>query len=81
MRQFSPMRDIAQYLGAGADHDVVADRGMPFTVFLAGAAQGHALVQRDIVAHDRGLADDHAHAVIDEEAPANLVRRDGSRCR
>ena len=45
---------------------------MPFTMFLAGAAQRHALVQRDIVAYDRGLADDHAHSVVDEQPPPDL---------
>ena len=29
----------------------------------------------DVVAHFGGLADDHAHAVVDEEAPADLGGR------
>ena len=34
------------------------------------AAQGNAVIKRHIVANLGGLADDHAHAVVDEEAPA-----------
>src|ERR1019366_8152071 len=64
--------DIAQYFCARANHDIVADRGVPFAVFLAGAAQRYTLVQRDIVAHDGGLADDDSHSVVDEKAVANL---------
>ena len=33
------------------------------------AAQGDSLVKQHVVPNDGGLADDHAHAVIDEEAP------------
>ena len=64
--------DVAQDLRAGANHDIVADRRMPFPVFLARAAQGHALVQRDIVANDHRLAIDHTHTVVDEQTPPNL---------
>ena len=35
------------------------------------AAQGHALIERDVVADDSGAADDDAHAVIDEQAAAD----------
>ncbi len=48
---------------------------MPLTVFLSRAAQGNALVQRDIVAYDCGLANDHAHSVVDEKTSANLRAR------
>ena len=37
----------------------------------AGAAERCALVNGHIVAHNGGLADDHAHAVVDEHALAN----------
>ena len=44
---------------------------MALAVLLAGAAQRDALVQQHVVADLRGLADHHAHAVIDEEAAAD----------
>ena len=37
-----------------------------------GAAQGHALIKRAIVADFGGLADDDAHAVIDKQPPADV---------
>ena len=37
-----------------------------------GAAEGHALIERHVVADLGGLADHHAHAVVDEQAPADL---------
>ena len=46
-----------------------------------GAAQRHALVDGAAVADFRGLADHHAHAVVDEHAARRSSRRDGSRCR
>jgi hypothetical protein len=36
-----------------------------------GAAQGNALIEGDVVADLGGFADDDAHAVVDEEAPAD----------
>src|SRR5689334_3094404 len=42
--------DVAQDLRAGADHHAVADRRMPLARLLAGAAKGHALVEKYIVA-------------------------------
>ena len=65
-------RDIAQNLGAGPDHHVVADGGMALALLLAGSAQRHALVQQYIVADLGGFADHGAHAVVDEAAPSNL---------
>src|SRR5882724_2113376 len=41
---------------------------MPLALFIAGAAQGDALVEQHVVADFRGGANDHAHAVIDEES-------------
>ena len=35
------------------------------------AAERHAVVDHDVVADLGGLADDHAHAVVDEEPPAD----------
>ena len=46
--------------------------GWRFVALGAGAAQGHALVEVAVVADLRRLADDDAHAVVDEEALADL---------
>ncbi|MDT4845608.1 hypothetical protein FQZ97_796010 [compost metagenome] len=48
---------------------------MALALVPAGAAEGHALVEGDVVADLRGLADDDAHAMVDEEAPADLRPR------
>ena len=51
------------------DHDLVADRRVALAGIEADAAQGDTLIEGHIVADLGGLADHHAHAVIDEEAP------------
>ena len=63
--------DVSQNLGARADDHVVAEGGVPLALLLAGAAQGHALVEQNVVADFGGLADHHAHAVVDEEPAAD----------
>ena len=45
---------------------------MALASLLAGAAQRHALVEHHVVADLGRLADDDAHAVVDEEALADL---------
>ena len=45
MRLLSPMWIAADDLGARADHDVVAERGVALLALEAGAAQAHALVE------------------------------------
>ncbi len=45
---------------------------MPFSRFLTGAAQRYSLINGYVVADFGGLADHHSHAVIDEEATADL---------
>jgi hypothetical protein len=68
---------IAEHARAGADGDMVADGGMTLAGFTAGAAQSHGLIDDDVIAHFAGLTNDHAAAVIDEEAFADLgVRMD-----
>ena len=50
---------------------------MSFAVREAGAAERHALVDRAVVPDLDGLADDDAHAVVDEEsAPDGRTRMD-----
>jgi len=44
-------------------------------VLLAGSAERHALIERDILADNGRLANHHAHAVIDEKPAANLRSR------
>ena len=66
--------DIAEDFCAGADHDAVADFGVAVFPFLAGAAQGHVVQYRDIVADLRGLADHKPGGMIEENAAADLGR-------
>src|SRR5262249_1996063 len=67
--------------GADADGDVVLDSGVafhpPVVVVLppASRAQCHLMVQHDVVADLGRLADDHAGAMIYEEAPPDLRAR------
>lgn len=44
---------------------------MAFALLFAGAAEGHPLVEHDPIADLGGLADHHAHAVVNEEAATN----------
>jgi hypothetical protein len=44
---------------------------MTLALFFASAAESDSLVESDIVAQDRGLANHHAHSVIDEKTPAD----------
>ena len=66
----APMVNAADHLGARADHDVVADGGVALLPLEARATQGHALEDAHVPADLGGLADDDAHAVIDEEPGA-----------
>ena len=44
---------------------------MAFALLRAQSAQGNTVIEKDVVADFRGLADDHAHAVVDEKLPAD----------
>jgi hypothetical protein len=44
---------------------------MALAFFLAGAAQGHPLIQRDIIANHCGFTDDHTHPMVNKEASSN----------
>jgi hypothetical protein len=63
--------DVAQDLGSGAHDNVVAEGGMTFAFFLAGAAQRDTLVNQAVVADLGSLADDNTHAMVDEEPAAD----------
>ena len=60
--------DRPQDLGAGADLHVVTDGGVALARTHRHPAQSHSVEQQHVVADLRGLTDDHAHAVVDEEA-------------
>lgn len=58
--------DIADQFRACADHHAVADGGMAFAE-PAFAAQGDTVEDQAVIADFGGFADDHAHAVIDDQ--------------
>src|SRR5690242_2100635 len=65
--------EAAEDLGTCTDNHARAKRRMAFlTAIERRAAERHALVNRAAVADLRRLADNDAHAVIDEHARANL---------
>ena len=64
--------DVSQHLGAAANGHVIAQRGVALACFVAGAAQGDALVERTVIANDRGLANNDAHGMVDEEVLADV---------
>ena len=55
-----------------ADGDPVLQCRMPFDGFQAAAPQGNPVVHHAVVPDFRRLPDDHTHAVVDEETPADL---------
>ncbi len=57
----------AENLGAGPDHDIVLQRGVPFAFVPACAPESHAVIQRHVGANFSRLAYDDSHAVVDEE--------------
>ena len=67
--------DVAQDFGAGADQDAVADFGMTIATFLAGAAQGDCLEDRNFIFDHGGFADHEAGAVVDQYSPTEARRR------
>src|SRR5258708_6581938 len=68
--------EAAEDLRASAHHHARTERGMPFGASVERrAAERHALVDRATVAHFCRLADDDTHAVIDENARADLCPR------
>src|SRR5580700_3198007 len=67
--------DVAQHARACANDHVVPDGRVTLADFLARATEGYPLVERYVVADDRSFTNDDAHAVIDEEAAADLGAR------
>ena len=74
-REQSADLDIAEYLRAGGDHHASPHLGMAIAALLAGAAQRHALQNRDVVVDDRRRADDEFGRMIEEYAAAEAGRR------
>src|SRR6266568_1361373 len=68
-------RDGAEHSRACADQHPVLDRRVAFALLDAGSSQGHPLIQGHIVANLRRLTDDHAHTVVNEQAPADARTR------
>ena len=68
--------DIAENFRARPDQHAVANLGMAILVLLAGAAERDAVQDRDVVLDHRGLAADETGGVIEEDAAADLRRRD-----
>ena len=48
-------------------HYIVFKGRVAFALLFAGSAEGHALIQRHIVADDRGLSDDDAAPVVNKK--------------
>src|SRR5438309_2290581 len=65
-------RDRTEQLRARADRDVVLLSWVALARLEAGAAERDALVERDVVADLRGLADHDTGAVVDEETLPDL---------
>ncbi len=65
-------RKRAEHLCAGRNEHVVADGRVALAGVLAGTAERNTVVNRAVVADLGGLADDDAHAVVDEQALADL---------
>src|SRR3954469_23811615 len=63
--------DGAQHAGTRADDDAVPDRRMALGAVQAAAPERDVVVEHHVVADLGGLADDDAHAVVDEEPPAD----------
>ena len=66
-----PDLDIAEDLGARPDHHAAANFRMAIFVFLASAAERHAMEDRDVVVDDRGFADYQPGRVIEEDAASD----------
>ena len=65
-------RDGAENGRAAEDRHRIFDGRMPLNRLRGGAAERHALIDRDVIADFAGFADDDAHAVIDKTAPADF---------
>lgn len=67
--------DVAEDVRIVAHEDAVAEGRVAFAAGFASSAEGDALVKRDVIADNRGFADDNADPVVDEETAADLSGR------
>ena len=67
--------DVAEHLGTCADQHAMANLRVAILILFAGAAERHAMQNRDVVLDDGGLAADEAGGVIEEDATADPGRR------
>ena len=75
MRALSPTVIGSEHLRAGADDDIVADRRMALAATgTPGDPERDLMIEMAIVADLGGLADDHAHAVVDHKPATNSGR-------
>lgn len=61
-----------KHLGARPDHDAILQCRMTLALVPAGAAQGHSLIESDVITNLGGFTNDDPHAVIDEETTPDL---------
>src|SRR5256885_4481823 len=67
--------DMAENFGARPDHHAVANLGMAVLILLAGAAEGNAVQDRDVVLDHGRLAADKTGGVVEEDAAADAGGR------
>ena len=67
--------DSAENLGSRANHDFVPNCRMAFAAFMAGPTKRDSLINENVIANFGGLANDHAHAMIDKKAVADCCPR------
>ena len=63
--------DIAEDLGAGADHDPSTDFWMAIARFLAGPTERDIVQDRNVVLNQRGFADDKSGGMVEKNAAAD----------
>src|SRR5262244_419484 len=66
--------EAADDLRARSHHHVVGEGGVPLLPLVAGAAESHPLEQAHVPPDLGRLADDHSHAIVDEESGSKLGR-------
>ncbi len=64
--------NVAEDFGSSSDDDAVAHGGVSLAGLFARAAQGDALVNQHVVAHDRRFANHDTHAMVDDQAAPQL---------
>ena len=68
-------RDAAENFCPRPDHHMIPQGGMALAALFTGAAERHALKQRDVVSDFGGFSDHHTHTMIDKKRGADLCTR------